>query len=135
MPGLLTCPRIHFFTPNKMLFYCNQLIWVFENHLISRCQRLFQPAFYSAEKNPWNEVAYLHKLDGIMHTHLPNKRNSPFTRAVLRNFAMFLLLVRLFAKRRFLVVISSSPLPLIRVGDSGTIFAPGTEWGGGEGRV
>ena len=39
---------------------------------------------------------------------------------------MFLFLLRLFAKRRFVVVISSSPLPLIRVGDPGPVFVSGT---------
>ena len=39
---------------------------------------------------------------------------------------MFLLLLRWFAKRRFLVVISSSPLPLIRVGDPWSVFVSGT---------
>ena len=44
---------------------------------------------------------------------------------------MFLLLVRLFAKRRFLAVISSSPLPLKRVGDHRSVFVSGTAEGEG----
>ena len=33
-----------------------QLFWVFENHVISRCQGLFPLAFSSAENSPGNEV-------------------------------------------------------------------------------
>lgn len=53
----------------------------------------------------------------FMDARLPNQS---ITRSLVLSegiFVMFLSLLRLFAKRRFLVVISSSSLPLIRVGD------------------
>ena len=39
-----------------MLIYYTQLFWVFENHVIGRCQGLFPPILSSAEKSPGNEV-------------------------------------------------------------------------------
>ena len=55
-----------------MLYYYTQLFWVFENHVISRCQGLFLPAFSLAKKSPGNEVAaysvklvFLHVVKGM----------------------------------------------------------------------
>ena len=61
-----------------------------------------------------------------MHARLPNQ---PIARSLVLSegiLVVFLLLLRLFSKRRFLVVISISPLPLIRVGDPRSVFVSGT---------
>lgn len=53
----------------------------------------------------------------FMDARLPNQS---ITRSLVLSegiFVMFLSLLRLFSKRRFLVVISSSSLPLISVGE------------------